>query len=292
MPKARRRLRFIGILCGLAVLAIIISSTYLIVHRDAPQPVNYWDALYELQPDEPISVEQAVAFVCKPRYGFHCVSSFEVQVYYRIVELGYCGAGYRFQPPDADKWRALLQDDTASIYGRMCAARFLLELDDPSARAFLEKQLASEDLRRTNNAAWALMLYVGVDPSKEWGIHKMIELISNDRLVGKMDASLQIRGDWHDYPEGDYGDYGPAPFSNLCEHLGWVKSRDAVTALMNALERHPKDGAVAYALAQIGDPRATPALTQALKGGGNDHRLMWALGRVDIQAIQQNRAAS
>jgi hypothetical protein len=125
------------------------------------------------------------------------MSPFELQVTYRLAGVRY-QLGYKPRESDRATWRDLMLDEKADIYGRLCAASFLLE-ESKEAREFVEKQLKSKDLRIRYNAAKIVQMHVAHDANGRWGVTVLIQLLS-DRSI---DGSGVNRSPNGEFPRGD-----------------------------------------------------------------------------------------
>jgi len=226
-----------------------------------------------------MAVEEAVVRVCRPNYGGNTGLGDETQVTFRLTDLRY--GDYEFRAEHASAWRALLRDESASVYGRMCAARFLLKVDDADARTFLTRSLDSGNLRHVYNATDALCEYAGDTNVAPWAIEKLVSLIADDRLYSRIKDSNGIPGKREDFPEGDFEDVFTGRLDAVCSRLGDIEAKTAVPALIRVLERHPDSYGAACALGEIGDPAGIPVLMGILKSKtGNQGAEITALGEL------------
>jgi HEAT repeat protein len=192
-----------------------------------------------------------------------------------LAALIHYGTGYRYEKSHAPAWRALAMDEKADMYGRLCAAQFLLD-DDDDARKFIEKEVRAQNLRHRYNAAEALRWYVGRDPAKAWGVRLMISLLEDRSLDGS-----GIESSPSDYKGFDRDDIMFTPINTYCWDLGFMKEHAAVDALISVLERKPNIDGAAFALGEIGDRKAIPVLMKILKdNSGYEHREVTSLGQL------------
>ena len=160
-------------------------------------------------------MQRIVEVACKPAEGLLCMSPFELQIVYRLAGLMHI-EHYRYNASHAPAWQNLMRDEQASIYGRMCAAYFLLD-SDKEARDFITAQINSPNVRHRYNAAKVLEMYTD-STDKTWAI---------DLLIAKLDdGSLARNGvnnssgiDRKDFPEGDGWDIVSTPIEAVCGRL-------------------------------------------------------------------------
>jgi HEAT repeat protein len=249
----------------LICLALIVIVTSLLVFRADHK--------------SPVVLKEPVDVVSRPTEPFNNMGD-ELQVYCRLSLLEVCG--YEFQKTDAVKWQKFMSDKTASLYGRMCAAYFLLD-EYPEAREFIQEQFKSQNLRHRYNAARILGMYLSNAPTKKWAADLLIQALAKGDLDGSgITSSGQISGD---YPDGDSLDIMLTPLNPVCWNLGRLKSTDAVPALISVLERRPRTTGAADALGVIGDQRAVPVLMKILdERTGYEHREIIALGKLKCKA--------
>lgn len=221
------------------------------------------------------TIEQAIEIVSKPRGGILNMSPFELQVYCRLKCLLYQG-NYKCELEHFDAWLKCMQDKKQSMYGRLCAAYFLLDKYE-EARAFVLSQLKSKNLRYRYNAAKVVEFHVGRNPDKKWGMDILIQLLSD----GSIDGSGVRSSPPGDYPQGDRDDIMETPIDSICWDMGFMKEKKAVPALISVLERRPSMEGAAFALGEIGDKRAIPILMKVLKDrSGHESREVTALGQL------------
>jgi HEAT repeat protein len=223
----------------------------------------------------PISGDEAIQLVSKPAGGFDNLSPFELQVYYRLMGL-FHWTGYEFKEEHAQAWKICMLDEKRNMYARLCAAYFLLD-KDKDAREFITTQIASKNLRYRYNAAEIVLLYVGDNPKKEWGVGILIHLL----VDGVIDGSGETNSPPGEYPDRDRFDNMHTPIDGICISLGHMKEKDSVPALISVLERRPKTDCAVIALGEIGDKRAIPILMKYLNNrSGNEDDLVAALGHL------------
>lgn len=221
------------------------------------------------------SFDEALQFVRRPQGGFASMSPFELQVHYRLVGVLY-RLNYEATPRDAAQWLKVINDPKENMYARICAAYFLAKSSE-QARKFLETQLTSENLRHRYNTAEAVRMFVGGDPEKTWGIDLLLKHLAS----GALDGSAVASSPGGNYPDGDRDDIMVEPLDSFCWDLGFMKCERAVPTLIGVLERQPKTGGAAFALGEIGDPKAIPALMKILRNrSGSEHREVTALGKL------------
>ncbi len=209
------------------------------------------------------------------------MSPSELQVHYRLVGVRY-RLNYKFAPDDTGRWLKVVNDPKENMYARICAAYFLAETKE-EARKFLEAQLTSENLRYRYNAAEAVRMFVGRDPEKTWGIDMLLKHVASGALDGSgvTGGPVYPPGGDPDFPDGDRHDIMSEPLNSFCWDLGFMKCERAVPTLIGVLKRLPKTGGAAFALGEIGDPKAIPALMEILRNrSGYAHREVAALGKL------------
>lgn len=223
---------------------------------------------------KPLSVDQAIRAVEEPASGFGNMSPFELQTRYRLMGLLYEDR-YKYEDTHADAWLKCMQDTRRSMYARLCAAYFLLD-DRQEARDFVVSQLKSQNLRHRYNAAEIVLLHLRRDPKKKWDVETLIGLLAD----GSIDDSGVKSSPGGNFPQGDEDDIMYTPIDSICWALGFMKEKPAVPALISVLERRPKTGGAAFALGEIGDPRAIPILMKVLQDdSGYEDREATALGK-------------
>jgi HEAT repeat protein len=227
------------------------------------------------QADLPADLAEAIRVVSEPS-GADLLgnqSPFELQVYYRLSGVL---LNYRYQPAHAPAWTALLRDERASIYGRLCAAYFLLD-QDKEARRFVNRRAHGQNLRHRYNAAKVVQRVAGRAGTKAWAIDLLIALIDS----GSLDGSGVLTSPSGNYPDGDRDDILFSPLNDICWAFGHMKVARAVPALIGVLKRRPKTGGAAFALGEIGDPRGVPVLMRMLESdSGYEDREVTALGQL------------
>lgn len=230
--------------------------------------------------DKSNSVEQAVKIVNGPVSDSGLVNQppATLQTYNRLMQLQSGGMGvlYKFQESDAPAWKTLMNNEQTNMYARLCAAYFLLDRDS-DARHFIEDELKSDNLRYRYNTANVVVMYVGNDPNKTWGIDLLIEKLGN----GAFDGNGIMSSSEGDYPDGDRDDIMMKPLDEICWQLGSMKVKRAVPALISILERQPHISGAIFALGEIGDQQAVPILMRILiEGSIYDGREITALGQL------------
>jgi HEAT repeat protein len=183
---------------------------------------------------------------------------------------------YVFQPAHSPWWKAVLRDEQTSVYGRLCAAYFLVS-DDVEARRFVTRQAHAKNLRHRYNAAKVVETRVRRGAAAVWGIDLLLELIAS----GALDGSGVTSTPPGDFPEGDRTDIMFSPVGDICWTLGALKPVRAVPTLIELLGRKPNIGGAAYALGEIGDARGAPVLMTILEHRtGYEDREVTALGKL------------
>lgn len=180
-----------------------------------------------------------------------------------------------------------MRDEQASIYGRLCAAYFLLNQDDEEARLFVLSQLESSNLRHRHNAAETVRWHVRNNPQKRWGVQTLVQLLKSGAIDGPPfdDAIDLTEFDPGKFPEEDWHDILHSPITQICWDLGYMKEQSAIPALISVLERRPANSGAAMALGDIGDQRAAPALMKVLlnRTGDSNCNEITALGQLKYQ---------
>jgi hypothetical protein len=195
-----------------------------------------------------------------------------VQVAERLDWVAWAG-GYEPRPADAPLLRAAMADGDADAYTRLCIAKFLLDLGDAGARAFVARSVRGPDPRVRFNAVECLRRHVGRDPGRRWGVALMLELLDRDDLFGDfadggrgVGVPLLGAGD-PAFPEGDrYDDRaGGRAFVYLCADVAVMRVDAAVPPLARFVRRHPDVPEPVYCLqAFAGDRRAIAAVAETL----------------------------
>lgn len=243
--------------------------------------LGFADIAHTADKDPSMSVDRAIQLVGRPAQGFGNMSPFELQVHYRLTWL-FRMAKYKYDGSHAAAWKNCMLDADANMYARLCATYFLLD-HDAEARAFVQSQLISQNLRYRYNAAEIVEMYVARDSRKEWGVNTLIKLLAD----GSLDGSGVTKSPPGEYPSGDRNDIMGTPMDGICWSLGFMKAKSAVPALISVLERKPGTGGAAFALGEIGDKRATPILLKILEDrSGYENREITALGQMKcVEAV-------
>jgi len=225
----------------------------------------------------------AIAFESAKKPGIDWDDAgFELQVYYRI-RAAYLFK-YKYQPSDAKEWKSLLKDKKAGLYARLCAAFFLLDDNDKDARAFVEEQLRSTNLRHRFNAAKVVEMFANgsTGDAEEWSGKLLIRLLEDRSLEGELPVILPNG----DFPEGDLEDIRLPPIRDICDRLGYMKEKRAVPVLMSFVKRRFNAADAAFALGHIGDQQAGPILIELLNSReqlSNEHLVIIAIGELKYQ---------
>jgi HEAT repeat protein len=177
----------------------------------------------------------------------------------------------------------LLENEAASVYGRMIAAGFLQRLNDVDARQFLEAQIRSYYRRYNHNAAYVLLCEFAHNPDDLWIQDCLIELLQDERLID--DNGFNEYGDYTLYVEGDEANLRSGLFDKLCANLGFKRCRRAVSALLQWIDSEEAARAIS-ALGDIGDESVAPELIKRLgKGEFLDATIILALGKLHYRPI-------
>ena len=255
-----------------------------------------WKRLPKLEWNKPLTVEQVTALACnRPQFGVE-PGPFFVQTRRRLSGFWSGGEHYEFRAEDAPIWEALLFDETASIYGRMIAAGFLLKTNHHGAKEFLQAQINSFYRRYAHNAAEVIRWQTSALPNDPWWEDRLIELIQDQRLIGGFSSSTQIPGDFRLFEEDDSWDLMHSTFSDVCYALGRMKCRKAVPTLMQWIDSEEAGSAIS-ALGEIRDESVAPELMKRLgTKGAPDHIIIPALANLHYPpvipiAIQRLEAA-
>jgi HEAT repeat protein len=223
------------------------------------------------------SFDDALQFLQRPDGNIDRIMSRPpgLQVHHRLTGVLY-DLNYKNDLRDATQWLKIVNDPKENMYVRICAAYFLTETKE-EARKFLESHLTSENLRYRYNAAEAVRMFVDRDPEKAWGIDLLLKHVAS----GSLDGSGVTSSPEGEFPDGDRDDIMRAPLDDFCWDLGFMKCQRAVPTLIGVLERLPTTGGAAFALGEIGDTKAIPALMKVLKNrSGYEHREVAALGKL------------
>ena len=209
-----------------------------------------------------------------------------VQVYNRIIGVEQT-VGYVFSPEDRLQWTSLLNDTNSSVYAKLCAAYFLLNLDR-SAREFVESELNSTNPRHRFNAATIINMsdHQASGEVKDWMVTTILRLLEgtslDDREFLESSRSSFAGGDLKQFPEGDHYDLQGSPRFGLFRSLASLKDIRAVPALISMIQRSVDVDDAADALGDIGSPEAGPALLELLKSRNPGHT-----GGSEVRALSQ-----
>jgi len=215
---------------------------------------------------EPAPFEDVLAYVSQSQHGLGGRPETRPQVYCRLLGADQ-QLDYTNPSADRDKWQRVLTDERANIYARMCAAQYIAATSE-EARNFLERQLASPNLRHRYNAAEAVLWHIGMDHDNKWGIDILLQHTTAGHFDGVYTHGKTTSADssvGKAYPDGDQSDHKFSPLDDICTHLGLLRCQRALPVLMGVLERKPGQMSAAYALGQIGDPKAIPSLIKSLQ---------------------------
>lgn len=202
-----------------------------------------------------LTVAEAIDFVDAPSVnGNFSIGS--LHVYYAMQGL-FSYHTYRFEPNHAAAWKAALQNKKYDDCTRICATYFLLDKDE-EARAFIQEQLASKDLRVRYNAAELLRFRVGAEKAQDWEIDLLITALKE----GSLDGSRSREPRQVNIEDG----FVPTPIDDVCRTFGHSQVKRAVPALISVMERQlPGTEGAAIALGDLQDPRAIPILMKTLE---------------------------
>ena len=206
------------------------------------------------------TINEAIPFVREPHVGIGNMSPMATQVDCRLAALW--ENGYEVKPTDLSRWHEVVIDVQENIYGRLCAASFLLETD-LDARAFVENQLASKNIRYRFNAAHVLFEFEGASPNaKDWQAHAILQHLFDGSLAPG------VRDDRGNYPDGDAWDANESQVGLLYHRLGTLKARNVAPVLLeNLTSDSASRGLIIEVLGKLGDPVALPFLLQELRQG-------------------------
>lgn len=217
-----------------------------------------------------ISATELIKLVSNGSYA-----TWDVQVTSRLSGLRYSHLRFVPRAQDATELLAAMRNRALDMPARLCAARFLLDLNNAEAREFIHARLFGDEKPAMNNAAYALLDYVDEDPEKTWALDEMIEAIKDDRLVVKDGSSTTPGSDEFSEAFDDF---------SIC--LGRTKYRKADPFLLRALDRQPGSSGPAEALTELGDTHAVPLIIRAYPNNSNASNLLLNLGRLNTpQAV-------
>jgi hypothetical protein len=156
----------------------------------------------------------------------------ESEVFLRLIHT----QSYRIEKKDEGAFLSILRDKKRDLPARLCAARFLLDLDNQEARRFIITALDRKRTADMHEAAHVLYMQANA-PDKTWAIGQMIRVLGDDRLLKPLAGSGLYRGN---------------VFSLICIRLGEnLKAREAVDSLLGVIQRNPDRSEAALALGQI-----------------------------------------
>jgi HEAT repeat protein len=198
------------------------------------------------RPSRPSSrVEEVIKIISEPASSGANSSGLEPQVQLRLSRVS-----YRPAKPDESVLTAAMRNEKLDIPARLCAAYFLLQLDNAKSRAFVSRHLTDTDPRTAAESAYVL---VSAPASAEkWAIDEMIKTLGTSHLPYYALADVERK-------------------------LGALKAKSAVPGLIERLKRQPtsignQGSDAAVALGEIGDPAAIPALLQTVEANGELQR--------------------
>lgn len=229
----------------LAPLAVWIGFCLSIDCTCAEPPAG---KLPNASPDAPhkkasLRVEELIEIVTRPAHPYVNSSGKEPQVEWRLLNASQLNPPYRLAKTDEQALLAAMRNVQFDLPARLCAARFLLELDSVEARSLVSRYVVGKDRSAANEAAYILVSAAA--PGKDWVIGEMIRAVEA--------ASLPNHA-----------------FINVVWELGRLKVKLAVPSLIKALKRNPEqNGHAAWALGEIGDPAAIPVLLDTVEIEGN-----------------------
>jgi hypothetical protein len=171
---------------------------------------------------------------------------------------------YTPRADDAPTLRKAMDDPALGLAARLCAAGFLLELNDEAGRSFCRLHLDSDDdpvsIRETLSA---LMRHCRSDDKEDWAAAEIIRSVENDRLFHAGGAA------------------------ELCRFLGTLGPKGE-PALIAALKRHPGFDDLAVVVAGLDTEQARAAaraaLLETVEGPGGVLRLEKAVPATDLKA--------
>jgi hypothetical protein len=136
-----------------------------------------------------------------------------------------------------------------------CYAWFLLDLEDATARQFLETDAFHGDSSKQRDAITAITYHLGEDGTKKWASDLLVRLLNEQRLS-------------HDL------------LDEVAWSLGRAHNKAAAPALKDALKRDLRLGGAVYALGEVGDASVVPLLLESFDKGGDKRGIIEALGHV------------
>jgi hypothetical protein len=99
-------------------------------------------------------------------------SGMEPQVQWRLENVELCDPRYRVAKADQQVLLSAMRNPQLDLSGRLCAARFLLELDNTEARGFVSSYVIGENPAAANEAAYVLV--EAAAPGRKWETNVMI----------------------------------------------------------------------------------------------------------------------
>jgi hypothetical protein len=164
--------------------------------------------------------------------------------------------------PRADDRPALLKamnDPSSDLPARLCAAGFLLDLDDQAARTFCLSHLDRDDPISIGEAAYTLLRHLRADDREDWAAAQIVHSIENDHL---------FKATWSE---------------DVLDRVGGHNLKAAEPALIAALKRWPDSRSLACAVGNFATERARAALLETVEGP-NGIRLTQAIRLAELKA--------
>ena len=117
-----------------------------------------------------------------------------------------------------------MNDPASDLPARLCAAGFLLDLDDQAARTFCLSHLDGDDPFSVEEAAYTLLWHLRPDDREDWATAQIVRSIENEHL------------------------FKAAGSEDVLDRVGGRKLKAAEPALIAALKRRPDDPWLARAV--------------------------------------------
>ena len=159
---------------GAAFLALWIGLCLSIHYADAQPPVAELSKPSAGAPREKASlcVGELIEIVSHPARPRVNSSGQEPQVQWRLLNASRSDSPYRIAKADEQALLAAMGNTHLDSPARLCAARFLLELDNVEARSLVAGCLVGKDASAANEAAYVLISAAA--PGKDWVLGEMI----------------------------------------------------------------------------------------------------------------------